>query len=339
MTSVSEKVTIADLARELGLSKSAVSNALNGVRGVSDETRERVKAFAEEKGWRPNALARALSRGKALAIGVCLARHPDLLANEPFYQMVLAGMESVLVDTEYSLLLRMVGDQPGRDLAVYEDWAREARVDGVVLFDLRDADPRLPLLKQLGIPTLLAGKADSDLPQVFDEEAPEADDVVAHLAGLGHHHVLHLTGPEHLLHVTNRIAQVARACAERGLQITRRATDYTFESACAEFSDALEEGGFTAVVCDSDILASAAAVTASDRGIAVPSTLSIVAWDDSLLCRLAMPPITALERLPMELGRRCATLLLAMLEGDSVPQRNVIPCVLRVRDSTGPAAR
>ena len=151
------RVTIAGLADQLRLSKASVSYALNGQPGVSDETRRRVLELADELGWHPSSSARALSRSRTDAIGIVLRRDPSLLGTEPFYMSLLAGVESVLAETDQALLLRMVGTNPGQDLDTYRRWSAEGRVDGVLLFDIAVDDPRPALLDKLGLAFVLHG--------------------------------------------------------------------------------------------------------------------------------------------------------------------------------------
>ena len=85
-----------DIASRAGVSKGAVSYALNGRPGVSDETRERIVAIARELGWYPNRAARALSAARADAFGLVLARPATTIALEPFFMQFLAGVEREL---------------------------------------------------------------------------------------------------------------------------------------------------------------------------------------------------------------------------------------------------
>ena len=119
-----KRPTITDIAREAGVSKGAVSYALNGRPGVSEATRHRITEIARELGWSPSSTARALSGGRAGAIGLVLGRS-DVLGAEPFLAALLEGIER-------ELLLQVV---PGVDaeLALYRRWRGERRVDGVLL--------------------------------------------------------------------------------------------------------------------------------------------------------------------------------------------------------------
>ena len=103
--------TISDVARAAGVSKGAVSFALNNRPGVAAETRERILAAARELGWTPSSRARALSVSRAFAVGLVLAREPETLRADPFFPSFIAGLEQELASHDYALLLQVVGEQ------------------------------------------------------------------------------------------------------------------------------------------------------------------------------------------------------------------------------------
>ena len=104
------RVTIRDIAERAGVSKGAVSYALNGLPGVSDDTRERILSIADELGWYPNRAARALSAARADACGLVLARPARTLALEPFFMEFIAGVEVELSSRSVALTLQLVED-------------------------------------------------------------------------------------------------------------------------------------------------------------------------------------------------------------------------------------
>ncbi len=338
---MAERVTIGDLARRLGLSKASVSYALNGQPGVSTETRARVLALARELEWYPSSSARALSGARTGVVGLVLSRDPDLLGTEPYYMLVLSGIETELIDADYGLLLRMVGTEPGRDLAVYERWAKERRVDGVMIFDQRRDDPRIPLVRHLGLPAVLNGASEpgAALRAVVPDEHGDARQVVDLLHGLGHRHVVHLTGPSGLLHEERRDL-LMRAAADRvGVVVETVEGDYTMGTAERVVTERLRRGpGPTAWVASNDVMALGVVRAAAREGVDVPGAVSVVSWDDSLLCEIGAPPVTALDRHPRDFGRRCARALLAEIAGAGDGDEAAPPSELRVRASTGPAA-
>ncbi|WP_449334171.1 LacI family DNA-binding transcriptional regulator [Streptomyces lateritius] len=144
-----KRPTMADIARRAGVSKVAVSYALNDQPGVSDATRASIKAIAQELGWRPNSAARALSGARAQAVGLVVRRPASTLGAEPFFMEFISGIESVLSDRSYALMLQMA-DSHEDELEVYRRWWGERRVDGVFLVDLHTDDPRAPAMEALG---------------------------------------------------------------------------------------------------------------------------------------------------------------------------------------------
>ncbi|MEO7449156.1 MAG: LacI family DNA-binding transcriptional regulator, partial [Humibacillus sp.] len=149
----SGRPTISDVATAAGVSKGAVSFALNGRDGVSAETRERILEAAKSLGWRPSARARALSTSRAMAVGLVIARPPETLSADPFFSVFIAGVETVLSTRGQSLVLQVVPPTL-READAYRRLADEGRVDGVFLTDLIVDDPRPALLRELGLPAV-----------------------------------------------------------------------------------------------------------------------------------------------------------------------------------------
>ena len=143
----SRRPTISDVARRAGVSKGAVSFALNDRPGVAPETRDRILAVARELGWTPSHRARALAASRSMAVGLVIARPPETLGADPFFPSFIAGIESALAPLGQSLLLQVVPDRE-RELAGYRRLAADGRVDGVFLTDLRVGDPRPALLAE-----------------------------------------------------------------------------------------------------------------------------------------------------------------------------------------------
>jgi DNA-binding LacI/PurR family transcriptional regulator len=299
-----------------------------------------VQALARELAWYPSSSARALSGARTGVVGVVLSRDPELIGTEPYYMLVISGIESVLIESEHALLLRMAGSEPGHDLAVYERWAGEARVDGVMLFDQRHADPRIPLVHRLGLPAVLHGEpeAGSSIRCVTPDERADAACVVEHLHDLGHRRVAHLTGPLDLLHEERRRALVSQEAQRWGIEAETIEGDYTMDAALRLVAGRLAGADApTAWIAANDVMALGTVRAAAERGVDVPGKMSVVSWDDSLLCTLGLPPLTALDRHAREFGRRCARALLEEIAGipdDGTPAPR---SELRIRASTGPA--
>ncbi|MHB8274195.1 MAG: LacI family DNA-binding transcriptional regulator, partial [Dermatophilaceae bacterium] len=189
----SSRPTITDVARVAGVSKGAVSFALNGKPGVAADTRERILAVARDLGWTPSLRGRALSVSRALAVGLVIARPPETLGADPFFSYFIAGIETVLSERGYALTLQVVGDERSEHES-YRRLAAIGRVDGVFLTDMRVDDLRPQLLDDLGLPTVVIGGAlgNGPWPAVGIDDRPGIVAAVEHLVALGHRHIGHV---------------------------------------------------------------------------------------------------------------------------------------------------
>ena len=337
-----KRPTIADIAREAGVSKGAVSYALNDRPGVSDETRARILAIADRLGFRASAAARALAGAPAKVVGLALRRPASMLGVEPFFMELVSGLEAELSTRSYALLLQMVpDDDPAAEIEVYRQWWIEGRVDGVLLCDVRADDPRVPAVARIGVPAVVVGPptAGELLPSLWSDDAVSVTEAVEHLAGLGHRRIARVAGIQELAHTAARNRAFAETCERLGVTEAPTVwTDYTGEAGARATRDLLRTRPRpTALVFDNDIMAIAGLATAQELGFAVPAELSIIAWDDSVLCVVSRPRITAMDHGLAEKARLATDLLFQLIDGSTQPHRWSPVGTLLVRESTGPA--
>ncbi|MGY5136683.1 substrate-binding domain-containing protein [Streptomyces nigrescens] len=157
------------------------------------------------------------------------------------------------------------------------------------------------------------------LSTVWADDAKAMARILDHLYGLGHRRIVHIAGLPGLAHTARRIQSLRTEADRRGLdrrQVHSVTTDYS-DAEGAEATRRLLDAARppTAIVYDNDVMAVAGASVAAERGIPVPGALSIVAWDDSALCRVTHPRLTALVRDTPGFGRLAAQELLAVLDG------------------------
>ncbi|MFI5844959.1 LacI family DNA-binding transcriptional regulator [Catenuloplanes sp. NPDC051500] len=334
-----KRPTIADIARRAGVSKGAVSYALNGQPGVSETTRRRILAIAEEIGFSPSSAARALSGATASAVGLALCRPARTLGVEPFFMELISGVEAELSARSYALTLQVVAD-PDAELAVYRRWWGERRVDGVLLCDLRVDDRRVAELDRLQLPAVIIGGPDRTgaLAGVWSDEAAALTETMEYLVALGHTRIARVGGLPELLHTRVRTDAFLAVRARLGLHETVTVpSDYTGEDGARATRRLLSSTHRpTAVIYDNDVMAIAGLSVAQEMGLTVPGDLSVVAWDDSPLCRLVHPPLTALSRDIPGYGAHAARLLLEAVAGARVTAFQDETAHLTPRGSTAP---
>ena len=330
--------TISDIAERAGVSKVSVSYALNGNPGLSEETRRRILAIAEEVGWHPNRAARALSASKSGACGLALARPARTLAYEPFFSKLLSGIEAELSACQYALVLQIVEDVEVEAAALRRWWA-EHRVDGVLLVDLRVDDPRVPTLEQLQLPAVIVGGPGPTgrLAYFPGNDAGGMTAIVEHLVALGHRRVDRVAGSPGHASTEVRTRVFSEASAALGLTGTSTHTDFTSSAGAAVTHQLLTAAAPpTAIVYDNDIMAVAGLGVAQELGITVPNELSIVSFDDSILCEVVRPSLTACARDVEAYGGQAARALVALIDGGPVLAHPEQPSTLVPRASTAP---
>jgi DNA-binding LacI/PurR family transcriptional regulator len=334
-----KRPTIADIAQLAGVSKGAVSYALNGQPGVSEATRQRIVAIAREIGFNPNSAARALSGASSRAVGLTLCRPARILSIEPFFMGLISGFEAELSARGFALTLQVVAT-PESEVDVYRRWWGERRVDGVFVTDLRDDDIRIPVLQELQLPAVvIGGPGDTgSVAQIWSDDVGAVTEAVRYLVALGHRRIARVGGLPALLHTQTRTRAFTEVCASLGIESAVTVpSDYTGEEGSRATRRLLIDAERpTAIIYDNDVMAVAGLAVAQEMGLRVPGDLSIVAWDDSPLCSLVHPPLTALSRDISEYGAHAARQLLDAVAGEVVGNVEAGTAHLTPRGSTAP---
>lgn len=328
--------TIGDVAAAAGVTKATVSHAYSGKRPISVATKARVFAAAEQLQWVPSSSARALATKRANAIGIVLARDPDILASDTFFPAFIAGVESVLARYEVALVMQVVGSRTAEERA-YRAMAH-GRADGVIVLDLHRDDWRVPFLEQLRVPSVLLGAYDGEttFSRVRTDDATPVRELVAHLRGLGHRRIGHVAGPLGYVHSYAR----ARAYVEEtGSRDLLREGDFTAGSGRDMTAEllALPERP-TAILYANDTMAIAGYSYARAHNLAVPEDLAVAGFDDDHLSAHLSPALTSVSTDPQQRGQVAAEQLLTDIRGD-VRREITVDCTrLVLRESTASPA-
>ncbi|WP_081240309.1 LacI family DNA-binding transcriptional regulator [Streptomyces viridosporus] len=336
------RVTIKDVAARAGVSKGAVSLAFNRKPGLSEATRERIFRAARELGWAPSPTARTLAGSRVDVVGLAVCRPARLLGLEPFYMEFVSGVESVLVERSCSLLLRLVRGQD-EEAGLLESWWRGRQIGGSILVDFRADDPRPAVARRLGLPVVAVGHPSltGGLTSVWTDDATAVTEAVRYLAALGHRRIARVGGAAALGHTAIRTA--AFDGAVRALEPPARAwqvaTDFSGDAgarATRSLLTAAPPERPTAIVYDNDIMAVAGLSVAAEMGLRVPDDVSLLAWDDSQLCRLTHPTLSAMSHDVHGFGADVARTLFEVITGEGPGSHPVPTPVLTPRGSTAP---
>ncbi|KIF66529.1 transcriptional regulator [Streptomyces sp. AcH 505] len=333
-------VTLAMVAKRAGVSPQTVSNALNSPDLLRPETLDRVLRTIEEMGYRPHRAAQTLRTRSSKLIGYAIRPAPGLSA--PVMDRFLHALSQTADAAGYRILLfAWPADGEGGGLPGYEELIDQHSVDGFVLSGTDRGDRRQAWLEKRDVPFVGFGRMWSGR-QVGDwvdvDGASGTDAAVEHLVGLGHRRIAFLGWPRGSGVGDDRAEGWQRAMRRHGLPVRGRRAQSVDDIASAQaVAGPLIDGGATAVVAASDMLALGCYHALRERGAVPGRDVAVVGFDDSPTAALISPGLSTLAQPTEAVGRECVRLLLArMASPGRDPERVLLEPSLVVRDSTPP---
>jgi alanine racemase len=338
---------IADVAREAGVSKTAVSFAFNRPDRLAPDTAQRIRDVAAAMGYRPDPVARTLSQRRTHTIGVLTPQALSVVFSNPFFGAFAEGVALAVEPAGYGLtfISPLHGSLAGA--------LGRAMVDGVVVVGVSADHPEVEQIRAAGIPLVMVdSSARTDEPTVEVDDEGGARAAAEHLLELGHRDLVVASmepampgAPIDADWVTGRRLRgyaAAMAAAGRALDpVDVVAAPATIEGGAQAFRRAWEAGRRpTGVLAMSDAMAIGVVRAARELGLRVPADLSVVGYDDIDIGRHTDPPLTTVHQPIREKGERAVRLLLGLVEADARPQPRAVRLETRliVRGSTGPVA-
>lgn len=272
-------------------------------------------------------------------IGLVLTSGAARVGVEPFFMELIAGIEEALAPQRATVLLLIVPDLAA-ELATYRRWATDHTVQSVVVVNLTHDDIRPARLAELGLPAVLAGRHwdGRAFHKVVTDDDGAMTAAMEMLASLGHVVVGRVSGPANLVHTAERSAAMRAAGERNGMSVRIVEADYSPEGGVRGVRELLAgDPPPTAVIFDNDVMAVAAEQELARCGVPVPGRVSLLACDDSPLCELAVPPLSALTIDVHDHGMALGRAVLETLRGE-VPRDHAGPPIgIRRRESTGHA--
>jgi LacI family transcriptional regulator len=332
------QVTLADIAREAGTSRSTASRALSGRGYVSAPARARLMSAAERLGYVPNASARTLKQQTSRVVGVIVTD----LGNQ-FYARLAAGIEQTLRDADYQMVLvadNSDGEQELRGIRTF----LAMRAAGVIMTPANHAAAALLSRHGIGIVEVDRRLASVPCDAVVIDNEGGACEATAHLLELGHRRIGLLVADTDWTTDAGRLAGYSLAHEQAGVPIDERLIvriGFHAADAHSKIEDLLDQAAPTAIFAANNPLAEAAWNVLRRRRLALPRDISLVGFDDVPWMEMVDPGITVMAQPTVEMGRRAGRLLLGRVaDPDREPRVELLEPSLVVRGSTGsPAAR
>jgi len=330
-------VTIQDVARHAGVSRSTVSYVLNGNRSISVQTAERVRRSVDELGFHRHAGARSVRVGRSgvIAMSMPMLHGRRNAVQMPYVWAILNAAQDV------GLKVLALTDDDGE--TAVRDAVSSALVDGVIALEIQRQDPRIALLKELTCPTVLVGSPDDPqgLPCVDFDFTAAASMAAEHLHELGHRRVGYLGPISAALGYDVAYAVHARAAVLTCLR------DLTGHSAVAVDSDATpaavvealgrllgQEPGLTGLIVYNERAMPVLLHLLNGQGYRIPQDLSVIGigYDDE--AEFSVPPFTSVSLSADDIARTAVVNLTQRIAGETLPAHVLISPTLKVRGST-----
>jgi DNA-binding LacI/PurR family transcriptional regulator len=324
------RITINDLAKATGYSKTTVSFVFNDPTRVSDAARGAVLAKAQELGYIPDPLARSLSSRRLGTIGLLLPQSIPLALLNPHMVQLITGIGQVCNAEGLSLtvLPPLKGDMISS--------AKAAAVDGLVTVGLTAENDLVKVIRQRHVPCVtIDGEPGEGMPCVSIDNRRAGEAAMRYVLGLGHRRIA--------------IVALSDATEEEGIytSFVGRARLTGYREALASENISLDSPGISliaaecslsggraagqriaemptapeAVISMSDVMAIGAMTAFRDTGISVPSDMSVMGFDDIREAAIVSPGLTTLHQPAEEKGHRAARLLVRLMNNDPVERR------------------
>lgn len=336
--------TIRDVAKQARVSVGTVSNVLNGSSLVKEETRQRVLTAIKSLSFHPIAAARSLNTQRTNTIGMIrteLRPQSQRIESDPTMLSLIDGITSSAVESSMGLTFWTI-PVGAREMELYKRLVSSRQVDGLILFALRENDPRIAYLQEQKFPFVVFGRLNEGDDWIDVDGAVGIEIAVRHLANLGHTRIGYLSPPHEQNLTRVRWDGFMRGMRETGLPIDPQ---LVYEGDFSEKSGQLGTHFFldlptppTAIFCNNDRMAFGAMRAIQARGLVVGKDISVVGFDDIPLARYSHPPLTTMRQPFHEIGKALFELLNSRINRDEaqMPGGVLFTPELQVRQSTKP---
>ncbi|GAB4405621.1 MAG: LacI family DNA-binding transcriptional regulator [Bacteroidia bacterium] len=339
------QITLADLAKELGISTATVSRALKDYPDISTETKQRVLELAHKWNYRPNSMAAGLRKRESKVIGVIV---PSIVNH--FFSAVIKGIMEVAYDHDYRVMLCQSDESYDKEVADAHALFN-SRVDGLLVSIAHETDRynHFDEFLDAGVPLVFFDKVPPDnidhYSKVIVDDYEGAYRAVTHLIAQGLTRIAHFHGPRLASTSRNRLQGYLDAMQAYGLVVDPDKHLYACQQITLEEGQAFvhqlrdRDPDCQAIFAVTDTVAIGAITALKALGIAIPGQMRVVGFSDWEMSAIFEPSLSSVAQPGLEMGRIATRLLLKEIqavreEQHTDPETIVLHTELRVRDSS-----
>lgn len=328
-----EKITIADIAENLGVSKSTVSRAISGKGRIGKETTRKVYEYIEKYNYKPNYFAKGLVTSKTYNIGVAFPADVNV-GNTPFFQGLLLGVCEAAAALDYDVVVATVKDS---DINLLKRLVENNKVDGIILTRNIINDLAISYLKEIGMPFVLVGSCeDESIIQIDSNHLEACEKLVSLLLSDGVRNIALIGGDRK--HTVNkyRCDGYYNAFQKSGRDI---AYDLIFLDCYSPvfIEQAVRntiKSKADCIVCTDDFICTRVLSYLQNKGILIPENMKLASFYDSYHLETHNPPVTAVGIKVEDLGTQAGNRLIQLIEGSDNKKKSLLDYEIHIRRST-----
>lgn len=320
-------LTLEDIAKKAGVSRSTVSRVVNEHPYVRQDVRERVLKLIQDTGYHPNVAARTLASQRSWMIGLVLPRSVSSFFSDPFFPRLTQGIAQACNRNNFTLGLFLI-DTPEDEENIFPRISRKGMLDGILVQSGQFGDQLIDRLVDSNMPLVVIGRPfqTSELSYIDIDNVSAAYKVVSYLIQQGYQRIGTITGMLGSTVSLDRKEGYLKALLEHGLPLDK--------SLVVE-GDFSEAGGYTAmerllparpqaVFAASDMMALGAIRAAREAGLIIPQDIAFVGFDDLPIAAVSDPPLTTVQQPIYGLGEMSVEVLMDLIDHGIHPARQVI---------------
>lgn len=331
-------LTLEDIARKCGVSRSTVSRVLNNHPNVSEEVRKQVQEMIRQTGYQPHPAARALVSNRSWTCGLILPRSIDTFFTDPYYPCLIQGIAQACSKQNYTFSLFLMEDEEDED-KMFAQVSRRGFMDGILFQSYQCGDTLIDKLVDSGVPLVMLGRhlQSKNISYVDINNIHSVEIAIQYLIDTGHRRIATITGPQNTAVGVDRKSGYLQALMKNNIAIDQSLikegtfTDQSGYNSMQQLLPAKPDAVFAA----SDHMALGAMRAIRENGLEIPDDISIIGFDDFPLASPSHPALTTIRQPIVQFCSKGLEMLIDLVENGSEPPRKVIlEAEFIIRDST-----
>lgn len=333
------ELTLEDIARQSGVSRSTVSRVVNNDPNVSESVRTKVQVIIQSTGYQPHAAARSLASRRSKMIGLVLPHTVSSFFADPYFPRLTQGVAQACNQHDLTLSLFLMSTKEDEE-RLYPRVSRKGLLDGIIVQTAQKSDKLIDRLIGSDFPVCVAGRPfkTKGVSYIDVDNIQATFEAVNYMISLGYQRIATITGPMTHTPGVDRKEGYIKAITEHGWKVDERLIvegDFTEKGGYIAMQELLHMGP-DAVFAASDTMAVGAIRATREAGLIVPDDIAFIGFDDLPIATASDYKLTTVRQPIIQFGAKAVDILIDLIENGIKPSRRVImDTELVIRESCG----